>query len=187
MKNRSGLPGVSPLDVMVSRRGVLPAPASVLATEAAQHQQVSLTPWWVERPPFAQDFFATDKNTTLPAAVGSVALPNATFQVPPGDFIAVIKAVTIFINAPTVATDVDWSILINDGPVQGWDHLTTFPRAAANLSIDFGGTIFVPQGALVSMRVNNISGAGPWTVGGSFTGWFLSQTDIARVFGRAGY
>jgi len=180
------LPFRQPLDIQASRRGIVPSPFS----EASERSQasVALTPWWVERPPFATDFFATDKGTILAAGPGApTELPGTVFTLPTGDAVAVIKAVTIFINAPTVLTDVDWQIQINEGPVAGWDQLTTFPRAAANLSIDFGGTIFVTQGARIRMVATNQSAAGPWTVGGSFTGWYLSQSDIQRVFGRVGY
>lgn len=187
--NRTGLPDNFPKDVNISRRGVLPAPFSPLAEMAQQSQaDVSLTPWWEERPPFAQDFIAIDKATVLPAGAGQeVNLPGASFQLPTGDFIAVIKAVTIFIDQPTLLTDVDWILKINNGPQAGWDRLSTFPRVATNLSIDFGGTVFVPQGALMSLTARNNSGAGPWTVGGQITGWYLSRADVDRVFGRAGY
>ena len=150
--------------------------------------EVSLTPWWQERPPFATDFTAIEKAEVLVAVAGTVlALPGATFQLPPGDFIAVVKAVTIFIDAPTLLTDVNWQLRINNGPVAGWDNLSTFPRVATNLSIDFGGTVFVSQGAQISMVAINNANTGPWTVGGQITGWYLSRADIDRVFGRAGY
>jgi hypothetical protein len=142
----------------------------------------------VERPPFATDFFPIEKSQVLLAGAGQqIVLTGSQFELPPGDAIAVIKAVSIFADATTVLFDVDWSLQINQGPVSGWDHLTTFPRASSNLSIDFGGTIFVPQGAKIRMVATNNSAAGPWTIGGSYTGWYLGMSDIDRVFGRVGY
>lgn len=187
--NATGLPDDFPKDVNVSRRGVLPAPYSPLAQQAEQSRaDVSLTPWWEERPPFATDFLAIEKAEMLAAAAGTIIeLPGTVFTLPAGDFIAVIKAVTIFIDAPALTTDVNWQVQINDGPVAGWDRLSTFPRVATNLSIDFGGTIFVPQGARIRMVAINLAATGPWTVGGQLTGWYLSKADIDRVFGRAGY
>lgn len=186
--NRVGLPDDFPKDVNVSRRGVLPAPYSPLVHQASDQSDVSLTPWWQERPPFATDFTAIDKATVVAAVAGTVvSLPGTQFRLPTGDFLAVVKAVTIFVNAPGLTLDVDFQVRVNNGPVPGWDRLSSFPRVAANLSIDFGGTIFVPQGALIEMVAINNAATGPWTVGGQLTGWYLSKADIDRVFGRSGY
>lgn len=182
---RMRLPDRFPKDIRGFNVGLLPAPPGVggsgqpLAPPARQ-----ILPWWDFKPPGGQDFFAAEKAEVLPAVAGTtIALPDARFQTP-GEALAVVKAISIFIDNPTLLTDVDWTFRINDGPKQGWDRLTTFPRVATNLSIDFGGTIICPQGALLTMTATNNAATGPWTVGAAFTGWYVSRSQLVQLYGE---
>jgi len=125
---------------------------------------------------------AVGKVAVLPAGLGQAIFSQA-FVVPEG-MRGVVRVMTIFVNAPTAvpAIDVDWILRINGGPVQGWTF-TTFPRTAANLSIDFGGIVRLASGSVVDVAIVNRTATGPWTVGVQFGGWYYSVAEATKLYG----
>lgn len=99
-----------------------------------------------------------------------------------GTYVGVLSFITIFVDAPTTALDVKWTLRFNGAPVQGFDNLRSFPRIAQNLSITFPGPKRIPIGARVDVIATN-NNASAWTVGYSVGGWFWLQDDGARIFG----
>lgn len=97
-------------------------------------------------------------------------------------YVAVVRFVQIFVDAPTTTLDVDWILLVNDAPVPGWDRLGSFPRNATNLSITFDGTVRVPASASISIAIRN-NEATARTVGASYGGWQTPQGIIDQTFG----
>jgi hypothetical protein len=181
---RHRLPDTRPTDIKALNRGIIPAPRTLSDTGQDAQRFIQMVPWWETKPPQAQDFLAVEKGQALAAVAGTqIVLTGARFRVP-AENVAVIKSVQIFIDATTLLTDVDFAVRFNGGPVSGWDQLTTFPRASANLSIAFEGTIMVPVGVEITMTAINNAATGPWVVGGQFTGWYLSQREVERIYGR---
>lgn len=152
-----------------------------------QSRTAVVYPFWDRPPASATDFFIQPLPFSLPAgpSAAPVLIPGASFQLPAQNE-GVVRSVSIFVDAPTTALNVVWSLRINGQPVAGADALTTFPRSASNLSITFEYFKQVPVGALIELVVSNRSAAGPWTVGGNFAGWSWPMADRIRVFGESG-
>ncbi|MCP4899816.1 MAG: hypothetical protein GY906_22850 [bacterium] len=123
------------------------------------------------------------KSVVLPAGVGA-SVQSQPF-IMPTSMRGVVRVVSIFVNAPTLVPpiDVDWTLRINGGPVQGWTF-TTYPRAATNLSSDFGGVVRLPQDAVVDVNIINNNANGPWVVGTQFGGWYYSVEEAKRLYGE---
>lgn len=144
---------------------------------------VSIPPPWQFPIPGAVDFYLIEKSEVLALGVG-VELTPATLRLEVGSgFKAAVRFVTIFVNAPDTTTDVDWSLLINNAPVRGWSNLTTFPRVATNISIDFDGVVRVQQSSIVQVRIRNNAATGPWTVGAAYGGWAWPIASERRIYG----
>lgn len=143
---------------------------------------VQLFPWW-ERPlPGSQDFFVKLNSVALGAGPATTIKPATLItNLQPG-YVAVIRFVQIFVDAPTTTLDVDWILLINDGPVPGWDRLGSFPRNATNLSLTFDGVVRVSQSATISIAIRN-NEATARTVGAAYGGWQTPQGLIDQTFG----
>lgn len=178
---RLRLPDDSPLDIRTLRVGQ-PAPSFNPADIGAQAARVlQIIPWWETKPPQGTDFLQVQKTIALAAGAGST-VELLTFALPAESY-GVVKGVSIFADATTTSTDVNWTLRFNGGPVPGWDNLTTFPRAASNLSIDYGGTVVIPPGTRVSVTAQNGNASGPWNIGALVAGWYLSASDLQRIYG----
>lgn len=123
------------------------------------------------------------KSAVLAAGAGSIVTSQAFIV--PTNMKGVVRIVSIFINAPTLVPpiDVDWILRINGAPVQGWTF-TTYPRAATNLSSDFGGVVRLPMDGVVDVVIVNNNANGPWTVGTQFGGWYYSVEEAKRLYGE---
>jgi hypothetical protein len=146
---------------------------------------VQLFPWW-ERPlAGSQDIDVRLNTAALGAGPGITITPAGLFtQLQPG-YVAVVRFVTLFVDAPTTTLDVDWILLINGGPVQGWDKMGSFPRSATNLSITKEGFVRVPAGGSIGIAIRN-NEATARTVGAEYGGWQTPQTAIDLAFGVGG-
>jgi len=167
----------------IATRGNKQLPAAPHSEPIPKSAQVP--PYWLYKPPEGIDFYFNVRGT-LPAGVGSTLILSAA---PPliltPNYEGVVQAVTIFVNAPTVATDVIWTLRFREAPVPGWDRLTTFPRAANNLSITFPGVLQVQQATKIDVLVTNNS-ALAWDVGVEVAGWSWPRISRQRVFGLEG-
>ncbi len=178
---RQTLPDNFPHDIKGLQRGILPAPYNPADLARNSTRALQIVPWWETKPPQGTDFLEVQKTIALAAGAGSV-VTLLTFNLPDSSW-GVIKGVSIFADATTVNTDVDWVLRFNSGPVPGWNNLTTFPRVSTNLSIDFSGTVVIPPGTTVEVTAANNNAFGPWNIGVMVTGWYLSASDIERIYG----
>lgn len=143
---------------------------------------INIPPPEVEPIPTARDFFNILKTVTIAAGPGTVIEPaSLTRQFGPG-VVAVIKYVSLFADAPTLATNVNWALLINGAPVPGWEALSFSPRVAANFERTFPGTVRIPPNANVQVRITNLS-ASAWDIGASFGGWQWNAAEGERYTG----
>lgn len=120
------------------------------------------------------------KTAVLPAVVGSVI--NSEPVKIPRQMAGVLRVLNIFVDAPGATIDVDWITLIDGAPVQGW-RVSTFPRAANNLSIAFPGVLRLHPGAILSVAIQNNAATGPWTVGVQLSGWYWSIEEAKVLYG----
>jgi len=164
MANR---PSNIPADVLAKRDGATSAPAR----RDAIPRVASIPPFWQFKPSFGLDFYFNTTGTLAAGAGSTVTLGGAPAVNITPDYEGVVAGVNIFVDAPTILINVVWQLRFNQSPVPGWATLTTFPRAANSISIEFSGPLQVPPNTLVDVQVINNSAAGPWTVGVEVTGW----------------
>jgi hypothetical protein len=78
-----------------------------------------------------------------------------------------------------------WQLLSNAGVIRNYDNILASLGLVSNPK-DLGGGIFVHEGELVVLQVNNVSLAvGGATVGGRLSGWFFPKwrmPDEASIF-----
>lgn len=186
---RRPFPPHIPKDIAAIGKGPPPLPGGngkgggrSVADESAITRQVF--PPWLYPPESDKDYLVNTiggaKTAVLPAVAGATLLSD-NFAIPPENKGA-NQFVTIFVDAPTVSLNVDWTLLINGGPVAGWT-LTSFPRTADNISITFPGIVRVSVAGIVSVRITNRDANGPWTVGVQFGGWFYSRRVGDSLYG----
>jgi len=155
--------------------GVIPAPPMRMPV---------VQPYYEIKPPSGLDFYFNEVGV-LAAGAGSILVVPAAGPIQLNTmYEGVIKSVTIFVDAPTALLDVDFGLRVAGSLIPGWDRLRSFPRAANNLSIGFGGTVQIPAGVAIDVLITNRSAAGPWTVGAEVTGWSWPMADRRRVFGE---
>lgn len=169
-----------PGDVAAKIRGVTSAPPP----REPIPKTADIPPFWQFKPTFGIDFYYNTTGT-LAAGAGStlVLTGNPIIRLTP-DYEGVVASVQIFVDAPTTLIDVDWMLRFNSSPVPGWSNLTTFPRAANSISIEFGGPVQVPSNTLIDVLVTNNAASGPWTVGVEVTGWSWPIMKRIWTFGE---
>lgn len=170
---RASMPGMAPS---------APPPSEQLRPVAA------IPPFYYVKPPSGQDFYFNVEPVVLAAGAGSnvviaPAAPLAIFPLYKG----VVAFVTIFLDAPTNATSVNFTLRFNGGPVQGADALRSFPRTANNLSVTFPFNIVVPGGTVIDVLATNQNASGPWTVSAEVGGWQYPESLERRIFGDESY
>jgi hypothetical protein len=173
-------PSNVPSDILAKRDGVTSAPPR----REPIPKTADIPPFWQFKPPFGIDFYFNTTGT-LAAGAGStlVLTGNPAVQLTP-DYEGVIGGMQIFVDAPTALINVVWSVLFNNSPVPGWSSLTTFPRAANSISIEFGGPLQVPANTLITVLATNNAASGPWTVGAEVTGWSWPIMKRIWTFGE---
>jgi hypothetical protein len=155
---------------------------------------VAIPPWYVEPIPTARNFFTyTRPFVVVPAGVGSsvvvvptqsgVAGTGGAFQIPPSN-VGVLKVVSIFVDAPTVNTDLTFIFRQAQAPIPGLEEIGFAPRAAANAQFNAPGTYFLNEGVLVDCLIRNNNAFGPWNVSVTISGWFNAPEDVYRFTGQ---
>lgn len=159
-----------------------PEKATPMSEKAGMSRQIF--PPWLYPLRQGNDFYIYSiggaKSASLAAGAGST-LTSDPFRLPK-DTSAVVRVMSIFVNAPDLTINVEWTLRINKVAVQGWTF-TTYPRIASNLSIEFGGVVRVPPNATIDVLITNKSAAGPWVVGTQFGGWYWNNVAAEQTFG----
>jgi hypothetical protein len=144
----------------------------------------AISPYYEVKPRSGIDTYFNQTGALAAVVNATVTFGVGLFELPPAN-VGVISYLTIFVDAPNATINVIWTLLLNGAPIPGWERITTFPRAANNLSIVYPGTIQIPQRSVVTVRVTNQAATGPWTVGAEVGGWHWPLIDELQVFGRA--
>lgn len=157
-----------------SRRVASIAPGgSQLATASAAAAPAALVdfPPHVYPPRGSRMIYLSGRANFAPAAIGDSVTPaGLTIQLPPG-WAGVVRLVDLFANGVTVATLLNWQVLVNEVPAPGLAALTMQFRDAPSLSRTVDNVLVeIPENALVKLRI--VSGDGlPYIVGGILQGW----------------
>lgn len=143
-----------------------------------------LYPPRIEKLDASQDFNVNDYRVVLPAGVGSTVEPaTLRFRVP-ADQIGWLQNFSLYTLTPTALLYASWAVLINGVPVPGFDDVRNSP-GIANLVQVFKDDMRVrlTNGCTVSIRITNLDASGPWTVGGSLSGWYHPAVAEQRAWG----
>ena len=131
----------------------------------------------------SQDFKANDYRVILLAGVGTfIEPPTLMFQIPK-DQVGWLQQFSLYTLNPSAATYASWSIRINGAPVSGYDNVLN-PPGIANLVEVFTNNMAVRlgMGTKVQIRITNVDGSGPWTVGGLLAGWYHPRVAETRAW-----
>ncbi len=141
-----------------------------------------MPPPWIYSPKEAQYIYREGRVSLTGPNVTSVPA-SLVFNIPRNN-VGVIREINLNINDMVAATVVTWSLRFNDGPVQGFDNLTLFPRIAASVSATFppeSTLINAPDGAKIDIQITLVS-ATSHLIGATFRGWFYSK-EVAYRYG----
>lgn len=130
------------------------------------------------------DFRVQDFALALPAGIGSTVVgPSFTL---PRDQVGWLQNNAIYVLTPTAATVFSMAVLINGGPVPGFDNIQ-IPPGIANFVLlgDDDMRVRLPNNCTVSLLFTNNS-APAWTVGGLLQGWYHPISSEERVWGTEG-
>jgi hypothetical protein len=131
----------------------------------------------------SRDFYVQSMvpGVVIPAVVGAVVvLPG--FQVPLSQ-VGWLQQISIYVLTPTAATQLLYTVRINQGPVAGFEALAMPPGVANAVFIPRNRVrVNIPNNALVDMIVTNVNGAGPWTVGHELAGWYHAESAELRAW-----
>jgi hypothetical protein len=157
-----------------------PAPRNDLSVAPPSRQ---VFPWWIEKPNEAQDFSRNDFAVALPAGVGATATSaNIRFQVPQG-MVAVIQNFGIYVVNQAATTSVQFDLQVNGVTIPGWSRQNA--PGIANIFLENFNDLRVRllQSGVINILFTNLNAFGPWVVGGTVAGWFMSQTGVQRLGG----
>jgi len=143
-----------------------------------QQKTYTIPPWFDVRPPEAreigpfQGFQAGYTIGNTPAVI-----PNTAFQLPTART-GVIKSFGMQINNLLLTSQVFWTLLFNNVPVQGWTRLNLFPTPAPFFGRSYDRSIFVPEGSLIQVQIDVLD-AGTYQCGCSYSGWHVATKTVA--------
>ena len=181
-----------PKDVASRRRGPRSGGSSGPAggsfgPEGFQTPNYVVAPPTVERPPLAQDFFASGTLTGRTSLNTPAEFSAATIEIPPNN-VAVIRSISILANGLLITSDIRWLLKYNGVAVPGWNSLTIAPRAAGSIESSFTPEetfIPVPEGSLITWEADVVD-AGTYQLSVTYHGWFYPvsiQALAARAYG----
>lgn len=136
----------------------------------------------IEKLPMSRDFNVFDFSVALGAGVGTQAV-GPSFTVPQSQ-LGWLQQFWFYLLSPLATTEVRAIILINSGPVSGFDDFRN-PPGAANFEVlaENDMRIRIPNGGTVSVLFENIDGAAV-TVGARLGGWYHPEAEERRVYGE---
>lgn len=124
------------------------------------------------------------RNIVFPSgAAGDVTPAGLVLQLPQRKQ-GIIRLVTWAVGNFAITSVVNWAVLIDDMPVQGWENLTFFPGNVPRLTASEDPRIPVPQGSKISIRFTNTDGAAYAQVGAGYYGWHWDEQTAARWAGE---
>lgn len=159
----------------------LPMPPRAESATGAPFSRQVLPPWLVKLST-STDFRQSNYTLALAAAVGAT-VAGPSFQLPKG-MVGWLQVNEIYVLAPTAASTFSMQILINQGPVPGYDNIVMPPGVAQFVRAgDEDMAIRIPDGALVSTVFTNLAAVAV-TVGGLIQGWYHPRAAELAAWGE---
>lgn len=148
---------------------------------------VQIFPPWQYPIASARAFYARSYNNVVAAGATDFLIPGLNFVTANGQD-ACIRSMVVLVLAPLTTMNLFFTLKLNNVTVPGWDQLQVPPVNASAIEQPFTGpddVIRVAQGTTITVTCTN--GAGAFTVGVAFGGWFWPSVDAARLMGGSDY
>lgn len=150
-------------------------PGGVAPIVGSQPPNVVNLPAELYPPQFATGFFFSDAAAIVGVNVATT-FPNFNASLPklPPNMVGVVDQLTLLIDGILITTVVQFSLLINNAVVPGFNNLVILPRNGATfVTMGLGPflRISVPVGGVVTAQAVDVDG-GAYTVGIQARGWF---------------
>ncbi len=113
--------------------------------------------------------FQRDTFLTSPGA-GSLTPAALTFQIPSGSY-GIVRSFGVGLNLMTAATDVTFSLRVDDRPVPAWGTFRLFPGAASRVTAQVGTWIELAPASIITIVITNTDGA-IYVLGANYSGWY---------------
>jgi hypothetical protein len=164
-------------------------PSRVTRPDAVPMARVLQVSTWDAAPiPTAQNFFRTElANLVLAGAVNSTVVTTiaggGALQLP-ANSIASIQAVQLYCNAPTLTTNITYTVRANGVPQPGLTNLKFPPLAAGSLLFPIPGPFNVLlAGSYIDVLITRVVADVAAQVNFTMLGWFCSPQDVLRWTG----
>lgn len=113
--------------------------------------------------------FQRDTFLTSPGA-GTQTPGALTFQIPSGSY-GIIRSFGVGLNLMTAATDVVFSLRVDDRPVPAWGTLRLFPGLASRVTAQVGTWVELSPASIITVVITNVDGA-VYILGANYAGWY---------------
>lgn len=171
-----------PIDEM-PRRSALPSIGTAAAGADATGQPAPSLGWMLTRavpeeaPPPGSSFFNVADSVNLGAA-GVVPFAGSVFNID-ADRYGVLKSLDLEVTDYTSISNVQFTLFVNDAPVNGFQNIRIPPANASLKTRGFDLSLPLGKGAKVSLSVNDVDG-GVYIANVSYFGWQWAVAIDAR-------
>ncbi len=158
-----------------SRRRAVPGGGSVpMERVKPQNSAIEIPVPWLVPPEGSSEININASLAGFNAANTPAVIPGSQFALPE-NHVGVLRSVVVSVNTMVITSALVWRIIENGNPIQGWNNITIFPRAAASVSVAFSPDetfIRLSTGAELSVEIVVLP-ADPLTyqAGVSYHGW----------------
>lgn len=142
-------------------------------------------PWWQWEMPGSADWELNAINFSA-AASATTTIPNFSLGVGVG-YVSVCTMLTVTVLNPVATLDLTFTLLLNDGPVVGWNQIIPPPLAASAFVKDYNGMVVrMEEQQTFTARVKN-GEASAYTCSLQARGWFTPKTQIDQLMSGIRY
>lgn len=133
---------------------------------------IALLPPWEYPIPGHQEFNTLGSHASTGAETDT-AITDAEFDVP-ANMVARITGIIFYVTNLLTTSNLTFTVRINNGPVQGYNNVFIFPRAASSVSNAFDSYVDVPTGAKLTVTFSNLDG-GTYGIGAGLSGYYWPE------------
>lgn len=138
-----------------------------------------ISPWYLNKFTSSVDWDTYAANFTVAASTTTTAT-GFSYTVP-SNMRAVIKQVTVTIQSLVNTSTVTWTLLRNNGPIQGFNAVLIPPGSAGLIVMPYNGIdLQLSQGDILTATMTEAGGTA-YTASISASGWATPLADIQRL------
>lgn len=185
--NWNFVPGAQPAPAApgTNSPGLMIGPSGSLERTPPPKGQPIIYPWWQWEMPGSADWEINAINFTA-AASATTDITGFSLEVGVG-YVGVCTMLTLTVLNPVATLDLTFALLLNQGPVVGWNSIKPPPLAATAFVKDYNGMVVrMDEGQKFTARVVN-GEASAYTCSLQARGWFTQKTTIDQLMSGIKY